>query len=138
MSDVSSKLTVLFEDPFWIGLYERRENGRLEVCKITFGAEPSGQEVCEFMLANWHRMKFAPPINDKTDEKRINPKRMQKIIRRQTACTGIGTKSQQALKLQHELLKTERKTVTKEQRKAEADRRFELRQEKLRQKHRGR
>ena len=138
MSDVSSKLTVLFEDPFWIGLYERRENGRLEVCKITFGAEPKDWEVYEFMLANWSRMRFSPPIKDKTDEKRVNPKRMQKIIRRQTSCTGMGTKSQQALKLQHELLKTERKAVTKEQRKAEADRRFELRQEKRREKHKGR
>ncbi|MDE5860267.1 MAG: YjdF family protein [Oscillospiraceae bacterium] len=138
MSDVSSKLTVLFEDPFWIGLYERRENGRLEVCKITFGAEPKDWEVYEFMLANWSRMRLSPPIKDKTNEKRVNPKRMQKIIRRQTSCMGMGTKSQQALKLQHELLKTERKTVTKEQRKAEADRRFELRQEKRREKHKGR
>lgn len=43
-----SKLTVLFEDPFWIGLYEREYNGRYEVCKITFGAEPKDYEVYDF------------------------------------------------------------------------------------------
>ena len=33
-------LTVLFEDPFWAGIYERREGRTYQVCKITFGAEP--------------------------------------------------------------------------------------------------
>ena len=35
-----SSLTILFEAPFWIGLYERTDNGKYEVCKITFGSEP--------------------------------------------------------------------------------------------------
>ena len=29
-------LTILFEDPFWIGLYERFDEDKYEVCKITF------------------------------------------------------------------------------------------------------
>ena len=33
-------LTVLFEDPFWIGLFEKTDNEGLHVCKVTFGAEP--------------------------------------------------------------------------------------------------
>ena len=37
-----SSLTILFEAPFWIGLYERTDNGKYEVCKITFGSEPKG------------------------------------------------------------------------------------------------
>jgi len=37
---IRSSLTVLFENPFWIGLYERIEGDKYEVCKITFGAEP--------------------------------------------------------------------------------------------------
>ena len=36
----ASTLTILFEDPFWVGLYEREEDGRYSVSKITFGAEP--------------------------------------------------------------------------------------------------
>lgn len=35
-----SSLTILFEAPFWIGLYERTDGGKYEVCKITFGSEP--------------------------------------------------------------------------------------------------
>ena len=45
-----SSLTILLEAPFWIGLYERADNGKYEVCKITFGSEPKDYEVYEFLL----------------------------------------------------------------------------------------
>lgn len=40
MDKVSSRLTVFFEEPFWIGVFERISEGKLSVCKVTFGAEP--------------------------------------------------------------------------------------------------
>ena len=40
-----SSLTILFEAPFWIGLYERTDNGKYGVCKITFGSEPKDYEL---------------------------------------------------------------------------------------------
>ena len=46
--------------------------------------------------------------------------------------------SQQALKLQQEQLKTERKAVSREQREAEKQLQFELKQQKRKEKHRGR
>ena len=67
-----------------------------------------------------------------------NPKRIQREVRKQLQNTGIGTKSQQALKLQQEQLKTERKTVSREQREADKQRQFELKQQKRKEKHRGR
>lgn len=42
-------LTILFEDPFWIGLYERFGEDKYEVCKITFGAEPKDYEIYDFL-----------------------------------------------------------------------------------------
>ena len=48
MGCAHSRFTVLFEGPFWIGLYEREEDGLYTVCKVTFGAEPSGAEVYAF------------------------------------------------------------------------------------------
>ncbi len=67
-----------------------------------------------------------------------NPKRVQHEVRKQVQNTGIGTKSQQALKLQQEQLKIERKTVSRKQREAEKQRQFELKQQKRKEKHRGR
>lgn len=55
-------LTIMFEAPLWIGLYERYDHGQYEVCKITFGAEPKDYEVYEFILKNWNKLKFSPPI----------------------------------------------------------------------------
>ena len=59
---LQSSLTILFEAPFWIGLYERTDSGKYEVCKITFGSEPKDYEVYDFLLKNWHKLKFSPPI----------------------------------------------------------------------------
>ena len=35
MDKVSEKLTVYFEEPFWVGTFERVDNGTLSVCKVT-------------------------------------------------------------------------------------------------------
>lgn len=135
-----SSLTILFENPFWIGLYERFDDGKYEVCKITFGAEPKDYEVYDAMLQHWHELKFSPPIQmEKIEERKINPKRMQREINSQLQQDkGIGTKAQQALQLQREQSKIERKAISKEQKEAEKDRQFALRQEKRKAKHRGR
>ena len=83
-------------------------------------------------------MKFSPGIEASSiDEKRINPKRLQRAIRKQLQNTGVGTKAQQALKLQQEQGKLERKTHSREQKEAEKERQYELRQEKIKAKHRG-
>lgn len=132
-------LTILFEDPFWIGLYERIDENKYEVCKITFGAEPKDYEVYEFLLKNWDKLKFSPSIEtEAAQDRKINPKRMQREIISHLQNRGIGTKAQQALKLQHEQNKVERITKSREQREAEQDRQYALRQKKKKEKHRGR
>lgn len=138
MSICRTKLTILFEAPFWIGLYEREDNGRYEVCKITFGAEPRDYEVYGFLLKNWHTLRFSPSLEAASlEERRINPKRAQREITKQMRETGIGTKAQQALKLQQAEGKAARKAKSREQREAEQARRYELRQQKRKEKHRG-
>ena len=63
---------------------------------------------------------------------------MQREISSHLQNKGIGTKAQQALKLQHEQNKVERITKSREQREAEQDRQYALRQKKKKEKHRGR
>ena len=45
MNESDIQLTVFFEDPFWVGVFERTISGRLSVSKVTFGAEPKDYEV---------------------------------------------------------------------------------------------
>ena len=62
MEETASTLTVLFEDPFWIGIYERESDGRYQVCKIIFGAEPQSAQVYQYLLQNWQRLRFSPAL----------------------------------------------------------------------------
>lgn len=130
-------LTVYFEEPFWIGVFESVNAQKLSVCKITFGAEPKDCDVFEFILSNFNNLKFSRGI--KIEQRKIasNPKRDKRNAKKQLSLTGIGTKSQQALALEREAQKTERKKVSKEQREAEKNRQFELKQQKLKEKRKG-
>ena len=138
MENGYARLTVYFEDPFWVGLYERGGGGTYAVCRIVFGAEPRDHEVYAFLLEHWRRLKFSPSMEaEGPGERRINPKRMQRQIKRELQNTGMGTKAQQALKLQQEQGKEARRRRTRGEREAEAERQFALRQEKRREKHKG-
>lgn len=55
---------------------------------------------------------------------------MQREIRKQLDIQGIGTKSQQALKLQHEENKTIRKEKSRKQKDEEKQFQLELKQQK--------
>ena len=137
MDRVSDRLTVFFEDPFWVGIFERIENRKLSVAKVTFGAEPKDYEVLEFINRNYYHLQFSPAVETIVKDTKKNPKRAQRDAKRQTLETGIGTNSQQALKLQQEKNKQERKVRSREQREAENQRLFELKQMKKREKHKG-
>ena len=138
MDKVSGKLTVFFDEPFWVGVFERVSGGKLSVCKVMFGAEPKDYEVYEFVLKNYYRLRFSPAVATDVKEAGRNPKRVQREVRKQVQNIGIGTKSQQALKLQQEQLKIERKIASREKWEAEKQRQFELKQQERKEKHRGR
>ena len=133
-----SSLTVLFEEPFWVGILERSDGKKYEVCKIVFGGEPTDGEIYEFLLRNYNKLRFSRPVSAKPiEDKRINPKRMQRIIKKQTGNTGVGTKAQQALALEREQNKLERKTKSREQKEAEKELRFEQKQKKKKENKKG-
>ena len=138
MDKVTGKLTVFFEEPFWIGIFERTENGKMSVCKVSFGAEPKDYDVMDFVQKNYFSLQFSSAVKADARKEHTNPKRAQREARRQTAETGIGTRAQQALQLQREEMKTERKILTKAQREAEKERKYALKQQKRKEKHRGR
>ncbi len=70
MQKNGAKLTVFFEEPFWVGLYQRWSGPKLEVAKITFGAEPKDGEVYQFLLEHWKWLSFSPPVEQEIPEER--------------------------------------------------------------------
>ena len=137
MDRISGKLTVFFEDPFWVGVFERICDGKLSVCKVTFGAEPKDYDILDFINRHYYGLKFSPAVEVEMKETADNPKRRQRNAAKQMQNTGIGTKSQQALQMQREEMKTERRQISKEMREAEKQKQFDLKQQKKREKHRG-
>lgn len=140
MGLTTARLTVFFEEPFYVALYERTQDGYTQVCRVVFGKEPTDAEVYEYFLKNWSRLKFSPPVPAGfVSDARKNPKRVQREIHRQLSGKMTpGTKSQQALKLQHDQAKSERRTNNKQRRELEQQQKYELRRQKKKEKHKGR
>lgn len=93
------------------------------------------------MLKNFYKLRFSKSLSisevNEVENKKINPKRLQKEIKKETQSRGIGTKAQLAMKLQYEESKIIRNKVSKEEKEAQKERKFVLKQEKKLKKHKG-
>ena len=137
MKKISGKLTVFFENPFWVGIFEDFENDNLSVCKVTFGSEPKEYEIYDFILKKFYNLRFSNEMKSNFREKAKNPKRRQREIKKELQSKKFLKKSEEILKLQYKENKKERKIKTKEEKEAEKQRKFLLKQEKKKQKHKG-
>lgn len=77
METTSLTLTVFFDDPFWVGVFERADGGRLSVCRVVFGAEPRDAEVLALVLRRWQRLSFSEAVPAAAKPRCRNPKRRQ-------------------------------------------------------------
>ena len=137
MGKVSLVLTVYFEEPFWVGVFELETCGKLSCSRVVFGAEPRDAEILEFFLKHYPEFRFSPAVATVAAKTVRNPKRLQREASKQVGAQGIGTKSMQALKLQQEQNKLERRKISREMKEADKARKFELKQQKKSEKHRG-
>lgn len=139
MEKVKVTMTVLFEEPFWIGIYEREDGENYQAAKILFGGEPKGLEVQEYLLKNVYRLSFGAGEKSQLFDKKThkNPKRLQREIRKQTREKGTGTRARQAIQAQREERKLQKRIIRKEDKLAEEKERFLRKQQKKREKHRG-
>lgn len=132
------KLTVYFDDPFWVGVFERVDDKMLSACKVTFGTEPKDCEVWDFVLKNYSKLKFSPSVKTQQKQTADSPKRRLRNAKKQLKNSGIGTKSQQALAAEREAAKNERQKNIKEQKELKKQHLFEQKKQKRKKKHKGR
>ena len=139
MADVSVTLTVLFDEPFWVGLYERETDGRYEVARVVFGAEPKDYEVQAWLLANAYTLRFSPSLESvkRISNERINPKRRQREAAKAAAKAAPSTKAQQAIAEMREQGKAAARKKSAAERRETASRKRALRSEKRKEKNRG-
>lgn len=135
---MEGKLTVYFDDPFWVGVFEREDETGFRVSRVVFGSEPTDAELYEYIQREYKHLDFGRSLKRQVKiVRKKNFKRMQREVRKEVYEEGIGTRAHQAMKLQVESNKKERQVVSRQQRDAEQAMKFKLKQEKRKQKHRG-
>ena len=134
---VSSTLTVYHDGQFWIGLAEHVEGGRYGAARIVFGAEPSDEEILQFVVGRWEKLSFFGGEPTEASRPARNPKRRAREAAKSLKQPAMGTKAQQALAAQREAMKRESARARSRRRADEADARYERRKQKRKQKHRG-
>lgn len=55
------KVTVLIENSFWVGIFERNDSEGYAVARKIFGGEPTDPELYEFVLVHFDELKFTEP-----------------------------------------------------------------------------
>jgi len=133
---MTAVFTVFFEGPFWVGILESEDEGHLSVARHVFGSEPSNAELRDFMLyrfADMRRVEKRSEGSGRLESSAVNPKRAQRMAIRD-ARRAPSTKAQAALSAALEERKAERASTSRDDRRAEAERLFELRSEKRKRK----
>ncbi|RSJ41917.1 hypothetical protein D8819_07405 [Streptococcus gordonii] len=136
MDKISMTLTVYFEEGFWHGLFEQEHAQFYRVCRVTFGAEPSMQELLDFLNRYYHRLQFSPSIKVREKTKSVSPKRLQRQAKKDQMASR-SSKSQEALQLQFKDQKKIAQVKRKQQKELAKQRKFELKQQKRLEKHKG-
>ncbi len=132
------RCTILFEDPFWVAIFERGDESGFAVARFVFGAEPGDAELYQFALHKFQTLRFGSPVAPpESEDARVGFKRRQRLARRAVE-HSVGTFAQRALQTEREALKETRQVESREEKEARERQRFLQKQEKKREKHRGR
>lgn len=141
MKKSTIKVTVLLENSCFVGLFERTDERKYAAARKIFGSEPTDAELYDFVLNNYHELKFTEPHNFKLIIKRKNPKRIKREVRREmekakSKSSGVSY-AQEILKLDLEKNKKSKKIISSAQKQLKKDEQFQKRSEKRKEKHRG-
>ena len=133
-----SSFTVLFQSPFWVGVAQRWGEEGYQAAKVTFGAQPTEAQVYQWVLREWHRLVFSELSEGESPVLERKQKRLQREAKKAAQARGIGTRAQAALALQREEQGLARREQSRLERQEEDRWKFLLRQQKKREKKRGR
>lgn len=135
------KVTIFFENKFWVGTFERTDKAGYAAARHIFGAEPSDPEIHDFVLNQYLDLKFGAPKDLDIQIHRQNPKRVQREVRREMErmkeISKPSTMAQDYLREEIERTKKEKKTISSADKQARKDEQFSIKQDKRKEKHRG-
>jgi len=136
-------ITILFDPPYWIALFERFEGQEYSVARaIIDTAEPENTQLKLFFdQLDLLGLSYSRPERiEKAKKENISFKKQQKLVKKATGDSKhkhVYTKAQLLLKEQFEENKMVRKKQSRLETEEEENRKFELKQQKRKEKHRG-
>lgn len=135
------KATIYFENPFWVGCFERTDKGGFAVARKIFGPEPTDPEIYQFILENFDELKFGQPQAFDLKIKRVNPKRLQRQVKREMEKLKSeqmpSTVAQDFMREELEKNKKMRKKKSKAEQEQLKEKKFQQKQQKKKEKKRG-
>lgn len=138
---VTIKATIFFERKFWVATFERTDKDGYAIAKHIFGKEPTDPEIYDFVLKEYHLLKFGPPQDFTLQIKRMNPKRLKREAKKEMERAKKegkpSTHAQDYMREQLEENKKQRKHTSSKEKRAQQDAKFALKQEKKKEKKKG-
>lgn len=139
MEKTSVTLSVFHDGQFFTALFERIDACGYSTSRTVFAAKPSDNEILEWILKGYAALRFSRAFEgDIIKPLAANPKRRQREAAKAAQVITFSTKAQEALKAQYEQNKAESKAENSQRRQQSIDKRFEMKQLKRKQKHKGR
>jgi hypothetical protein len=136
-------ITVLFEEPFWVALIEKSGNGSYAVARVVIGtSEPTGATLIEFFdRLDVETLHFSRPVEEEGAIRRKEHSFKKQLHKNNECQSGeyrhTYTKAQAMLKQQQSELKTERKHSSRLEKEKIEQLKFEMKQQKKKEKQRG-
>ena len=112
---MEGKLTVFFDPPYWVGIFEKIENDQIQAARFVFGAEPTDPQLLDFVLKKYPSLQFSQPVPiGQVEHHPVNFKRKMREIRAQMETQPRSTHAQEVLQQELEnRAVTERRTHKK-------------------------
>jgi hypothetical protein len=138
---IKVKATILLDGPFWVGIFERTDKEGYSVARQIFGGEPSDPEIYDYVLNHYLGLRFGAPQHFQLIVKRMNPKRVQREVRREMERfkenSRPSTHAQNYMREELEKHKKTKQQLSKAQKEAREKMQFQLKQDKRKEKQRG-
>jgi hypothetical protein len=136
-------MTVFFDDPYWVGVLELPQDGRLHAVRHVFGGEPTDAELYQYLVVHGvallRRAERAAPVpDDQPAAVRVgNPKRLARQAARAAQPARPSTAAQEAVR--HDLEQRGREAAQRAgaRRAAHDEHRRTVRRAKARERRRG-
>ena len=137
-------VSIVYDEPFWIALSESFYEGTYSVAREVIGtSEPTTSDIVMFFEnLDWQRLHYTvPTVEERQKKYKVSFKKQQKLAQKTMKSSNykyVYSKAQEELKKQQEQDHKMKKALARHQREEDRERKFEIRQAKKKQKHKGR